>query len=72
MHDGSMGYITQVINYYTVIDSSLPQLDPILKKPIRLSERNKAELLAFLFTLTDTSFTKNKNYAPGEHIIFRH
>lgn len=72
MHDGSIGYITKVINHYTVIDTSLPQLDPILKKPIQLTERNKTELLAFLFTLTDTSFTKNKNYAPEENIIFRH
>jgi len=72
MHDGSIGYITKVINHYTTIDSSLPQLDPVLKTPIRLSDRNKAELLAFLFTLTDTSFTKNKKYAPEENIIFRH
>lgn len=72
MHDGSIAYITKTINHYTKIDTSLPQLDPILKKRIVLTDRNKTELLSFLFALTDTGFTKNKRYAPDERIEFRH
>ena len=72
MHDGSIAYITKVITHYTKIDTGLLQLDPQLKKPILLSERNKTELLSFLFALTDTSFTKSKKFGPEENISFRH
>lgn len=72
MHDGSIAYITKVIMHYTKIDTSLLQLDPQLRKPIVLSERNKTELLSFLFALTDTSFTKSKRFGPEENISFRH
>ena len=64
MHDGRMQGLENVINHYTNIDTSTINLDPLLKKKISLSEKEKKQLAFFLYTLTDTSFTKNKRFAP--------
>ena len=73
MHDGRVRYLSDVINHYTNgIDSSFAPLDPLLKKKIVLSEKQKKELVYFLYTLTDTSFTKNKAFLPEENVVFRH
>ncbi|MEQ1553467.1 MAG: cytochrome c peroxidase [Ferruginibacter sp.] len=64
MHDGSIGYLDKVINHYTSLDTSLINLDPLLKKKIILTDKEKSQLILFLYTLTDTSFTKNKKYSP--------
>lgn len=73
MHDGSIGYITKVLEHYrTGIDTTSAILDPLLKKKIHLTDRQRDELLYFLFALTDTSFTKNKRFGPDEKYIFKH
>jgi cytochrome c peroxidase len=64
MHDGRIYTLTQVIQYYCSIDTANPTLDPLLKNKITLTELQKAQLKYFLYTLTDTSFTKNKRFAP--------
>jgi hypothetical protein len=53
-----------VIDHYTNLDTTLANLDPLLQKKINMTEREKKQLVLFLFTLTDTSFTKNKRFAP--------
>ena len=73
MHDGRMRNLSDVVNHYTSgIDSNFAALDPLLKKRIVLTEKQKKELVYFLYTLTDTSFTKNKAYLPEETVVFRH
>jgi cytochrome c peroxidase len=62
MHDGRFGYLDKVINHYTHLDTSMLNLDPLLKKKIVISDFEKQQLLLFLYTLTDTSFTKNKRF----------
>jgi len=64
MHDGRFNTLDKVIDHYTSLDTSLINLDPLLKKKIVLTEREKKELVLFLYTLTDTAFTHNKRFAP--------
>ncbi len=64
MHDGRLNVLDKVIAHYTSLDTALKNLDPLLKRKIILTEKEKKQLEMFLYTLTDTSFTKNKRYAP--------
>ncbi len=64
MHDGSIYTLTQVIQYYCGLDTSGKILDPLLKNKINLTPLQQAQLKYFLYTLTDTVFTKNKRFAP--------
>ena len=63
LHDGSMQSLDNVINHYTTLDTALINLDVSLQKKMVLSEKEKKQLTLFLYTLTDTSFTKNKRFA---------
>ena len=61
MHDGRFKNLSEVIRYYS------DELKPgsalaSLKAPLHLSPEEKTDLLAFLLTLTDRSFVKNKNH----------
>ena len=64
MHDGQINSLENVINHYTGLDTNLINLDPLLKKKINFTDKEKRQLVLFLYTLTDTSFTKNKRFAP--------
>lgn len=55
MHDGSMRSLADVLRHYEKGGNNHPLQHPSLK-PIVLSEKEKANLLAFLSTLTDTSY----------------
>ncbi|HSC54283.1 MAG TPA: cytochrome-c peroxidase [Phnomibacter sp.] len=62
-HDGRFFDVTQVMEHYNagVVDG--PTTDPLVKNKIPLSNFEKGQLLAFLSTLTDTTFLKNKSFA---------
>ena len=64
MHDGSIKYIDKILDHYTSIDTAFAPLDPLLKKKIILTEKEKKQLLLFLYTLTDTSFTHDRRFMP--------
>lgn len=64
MHDGRTNSLDNAISHYTGLDTTLTNLDPLLSKKIMLTDREKKQLVLFLYTLTDTSFTKNKRFAP--------
>ena len=64
MHDGRMYSLENVLDHYTGLDTTLVNLDPLLTKRINLTGKEKKQLILFLYTLTDTSFTKNKRFAP--------
>jgi cytochrome c peroxidase len=65
MHDGSMTSISQVIEHYrSGIVTEQPTLDPLLKNRIPLTNLEKNQLIYFIYSLTDSSFTKNLRYAP--------
>jgi cytochrome c peroxidase len=64
MHDGRYNALDKVIEHYTRLDTALINLDPLLNRRIKLTEKEKKQLALFLYTLTDTSFTKNERFAP--------
>lgn len=64
MHDGRFYSIGQVIDHYrTGINTAQPTLDPLLKSRITLSNAEKNDLIIFLYTLEDTTFTKDARFA---------
>lgn len=66
MHDGRFLTIDEVINHYSegLVNSST--IDPLMKKVnqggVQLSTLEKANLKAFLLTLTDENFINNPNF----------
>jgi len=61
MHDGRFATLEEVIDHYATgghpgsnVDAVVPAID--------LNEQEKADIIAFLHTLTDTIFTKNPAY----------
>ena len=72
MHDGSLNSLSKVIDHYTKnIIQQQPTLDTILRKQIEITDKEKQQLIYFLYTLTDTSFTKNKRFAPTQQILYK-
>jgi cytochrome c peroxidase len=67
MHDGRYRSLQMVLFHYSSDIHSSPTLAPELKKGIDLSEEDKRNLIAFLKTLTDPVFLKNKQFQyPGK------
>lgn len=61
MHDGSFRTLREVIDYYNAPDARIPHpinRDPLLQRPLHLTEREKQDLEAFLRALTDDSFKR--------------
>lgn len=61
MHDGRYTTLEEVVEHYNTMVKLSPTLDPILTKPnhtfgLQLSTQEKDDLVAFLKTLTDTTF----------------
>ena len=63
LHNGSMGDLYKVVEHYRNIDTTNKMIDPLLRKKINITEKEKQQLVLFLYTLTDTSFTKNKRFS---------
>jgi cytochrome c peroxidase len=64
MHDGRYRKLKEVLNYYSVgINVNTTYLHGNLKNPLRYTEAQKKDLLAFLYTLTDKSFLYNKRFS---------
>ncbi|MEO1451751.1 MAG: cytochrome-c peroxidase, partial [Bacteroidota bacterium] len=56
MHDGRYRKLREVVNHYADSIRSHPALSLPLTGPLRLSDSEKVELIAFLLTLNDTEF----------------
>jgi cytochrome c peroxidase len=56
MHDGRYKKLGQVLNHYTNNIQPHPNLSKELKNGIHLTNDDKADLLAFLMTLNDSTF----------------
>lgn len=69
MHDGRFGTLAEVIDHYSEHVAASPTLSPTLqdtgRKPIllHLSVAEKADLIAFLNTLTDSTFITDPRFA---------
>lgn len=68
MHDGRFATLDDVINHYSEGLQNSTTIDPLMKKVdeggVQLSEVDKANLKAFLLTLSDPSFLNNPNFLP--------
>lgn len=62
MHDGRFTTLEQVLNQMDKEVYDSPTLDPLLKGGIRLTDQEKSDLLAFLNTLNDETFVKDKRF----------
>jgi cytochrome c peroxidase len=73
MHDGRYYALSHVIEHYrSKIDSTDLRVDPLVRKRLKITTAEKNELIYFLYTLTDTSFTKNPRFAPSAEIVYKH
>lgn len=66
MHDGRFATLDDVINHYSEGLKPSSTIDPLMKKVnqggVRLSEHDKADLKAFLLTLSDYDFVNNPDF----------
>jgi cytochrome c peroxidase len=62
MHDGRLYTLDQVFYHYENDVQTSATLDPLLKNKIQLSSTEKINLKAFLRTLTDSTFIKDKRF----------
>lgn len=62
MHDGRIKTLEQVFDHYATGIHQSPTLDPQLKNGIQLTSQQRSDLLAFLKTLNDESFVKDKRF----------
>lgn len=64
MHDGRFQTLEEVIDHYNEGVHYSDNVDPLLLKPggLGLNSQQKKDLLAFLHTLTDSSFVNNPTY----------
>ncbi|MFK7832447.1 MAG: cytochrome-c peroxidase [Winogradskyella sp.] len=66
MHDGRFNTLDDVINHYSEGLQNSPTIDPLMKQinqgGVQLSETDKADLKAFLLTLSDPSFINNSQF----------
>ena len=58
MHDGRFATLEEVVDHYNSGGHFAENVDPLIQ-PLGLSEKEKADIVAFLRTFTDTSFMKN-------------
>ena len=66
MHDGRFATLDEVINHYSSGLKSSSTIDPLMKKVsqggVNLSNNDKADLKAFLLSLSDNNFVTNPNF----------
>ncbi len=66
MHDGRFATLEEVINHYSEGLKNSPTVDPLMKKinqgGVNLTDKDKADLKAFLLTLSDSDFINNPDF----------
>lgn len=64
MHDGRLYALRDVLDHYSSnLITTQPTLDPLLVNKIAMSNIDKNNLISFLRTLNDTTFTKNVRFS---------
>ena len=63
MHDGRYTTLYRCVDHYTTLNASKPGIDPQLANGIALNEEEKLQIIAFLQTLTDSTFIKDPRFA---------
>ncbi len=62
MHDGRFKTLEEVLEHYNSGGHPSPNVSPNVR-PLNLSEQDKKDLIAFLNTLTDSTFISNEAYS---------
>ncbi len=66
MHDGRFATLDEVINHYSEGLQASATIDPLMKKVdqggVQLTDQDKADLKAFLLSLTDVEFVSNPDF----------
>ncbi len=70
MHDGRFHSLREVLNHYTDGIHASTTLSKKLQRKIVLTENDKSDLIAFLNTLTDTSFLFNPAFSFPRKFFF--
>ena len=67
MHDGRFSTLEEVVDFYSDGLQFSATIDPLMKNVhqggLRLTEQEKADLVAFLHTFTDTAFVQRKEFS---------
>lgn len=67
MHDGRFETLEDVVDFYSEGVQWSPTIDPLMKKVnqggVRLTDQEKQNLIAFIKTLTDTTFINNPDFS---------
>lgn len=66
MHDGRIKTLDKVLDHYATGIHQSTTLDPQLQNGIQLTTQQRSDLLAFLNTLNDESFTKDKRFHEAD------
>lgn len=61
MHDGRFKSLDEVVDHYNSGGHAADNKNPFVR-PLKLTASQKADLIAFLHTLTDSSFVKNPSF----------
>lgn len=69
MHDGRFKKLSQVLHHYTSGIQKSPTLGRVLEKRIVLSSDQKADLIAFLLTLSDKHFLFDPKHSHPKSIV---
>ncbi len=65
MHDGRFQTLREVVDFYAdQVQFSSPNLDGFIAKPRYMSPTEREDLVAFLKTMTDSSFVQNSSFRP--------
>jgi cytochrome c peroxidase len=62
MHDGRYNTLEECLDHYTGKITNPVNLDPLLKNGLELMAEDKKDIIAFLHTLTDHDFLKDKRF----------
>jgi cytochrome c peroxidase len=68
MHNGAFATLEEVIDFYDRGGGESPNLDPLIS-PLGLSSQDKADLVAFLESLTGDSIIIEKPELPPYEVI---
>jgi cytochrome c peroxidase len=63
MHDGRFWFLSQVIEHYRTGITQSNTLDPLLRNGLQIGSSDVQNILAFLRTLTDSSFLSNPKFS---------
>jgi cytochrome c peroxidase len=69
MHDGRMKGLNDVLQHYASLHERKPKLNNALDELPSLTSNERVDLVAFLLTLSDSSFVMNRAFAYPKEII---